>query len=186
MKKVIVFLANGFEEIEAVTMIDILRRAGVQVDTCSISNDLEVTGAHGIKLAADVRLNDIVDITIYDLVYTPGGMPGATNLRDNERVIETLRAFFDKDGKYVVAMCAAPICLERADIAEHIAGTCYPGFENQVGYKEYKKQAVVMDKNVITSMGPGTAVSLAIKVVEVLVAEETAKQLYDDTMLAFR
>lgn len=185
MKKVLVFMANGFEEIEEITVVDILRRAGAEVDMCSIHDTLMVEGAHGVRLEANLLLKDIADANVYDAVFAPGGMPGATNLRDDTRVIDIIRAFYDKAGKYIVSICAAPILLGKAGIAHELAGTCYPGFEGQVGYKEYHREAVVESKNVITSMGPGTAFRLALKVVEVLCGEDAASRLYDETQLKY-
>lgn len=185
MKKALIFMANGFEEIEAITLVDILRRADVHVDMCSIHDRLEVKGAHGIEVKADLLSSGIRDANAYDVILIPGGIPGATNLRDNEFVIDTVKAFYEKAGKWIASICAAPIVLGRAGIASGIAGTCYPGYESQVGYRSYAKEAVVCDKNVITSMGPGTAFDLALKLVERLLGADKAKSLYDGTLLAY-
>lgn len=185
MKKALIFMAEGFEEIEAITLVDILRRADVHVDMCSISEDLEVTGSHGITLKADIKLSDIKDEAIYDAIITPGGLPGSTNLRDDARVIEIFRSFFDKPDKVIASICASPMVLGKAGIGSQITGTCYPGFEEEAGFKQYKKEAVVMDKNVLTSMGPGTAFRLALKLTEVLVGEQKAQELYEQTMIKY-
>lgn len=184
MKKALVFLANGFEEIEAITPVDILRRAGIEVKTCSIQEELSVTGANGIKIEADIMLKDVNNADSYDILITPGGMPGATNLRNNETVVELISSFFDREGKYIASICAAPMVLGKAGITTELSGTCYPGFEAKAGFKNYLKEAVVVDKNVITSMGPGTAFLLALKIVEVLMGKAASDKIAEDTLLA--
>lgn len=185
MKKALIFMANGFEEIEAVTLVDILRRAAVHVDMCSIHDQIEVIGSHGIRLKADIKAGDLSNVDIYDVIMLPGGLPGATNLRDHAFVIDTVKAFYNQPGKWIASICAAPIVLGKAGITSNLTGTCYPGFESEAGYQSYRKQAVVVDKNVITSMGPGTAFVLAIKLVECLLGDEAAKKLYEGTLLQY-
>lgn len=185
MKKALVFMANGFEEIEAITLVDILRRAGVEVDMCSINEGLSVTGANGVKLEADIVLRDVKNPDIYDILITPGGMPGATNLRNNERVVEMIASFFDREGRFIASICAAPIILAKAGITTALSGTCYPGFEAKAAFKQYKQEAVVMDRNVITSMGPATAFRLALKVVEVLLGKEASERIAEDTLVKY-
>lgn len=185
MKKALVLLADGFEEIEALTLVDVLRRADVHVTMCSIHHQLEVIGAHGVKVMADSKLEEIEAVDNYDVVVAPGGMPGATNLRDDARVTDIFKSFYANPNKIVAAICAAPIILAKAGIAPQIVGTCYPGFEGEVGYKEYYKQAVVVDRNVLTSMGPGTAFALALKLVEIVVGEEKAKAIFEEMLLSY-
>lgn len=184
-KKALIFMAEGFEEIEAITLVDILRRADIRVDMCSIHDEPEVTGSHGIRVVADIRICDISDVNLYDAVLIPGGLPGATNLRDHDFVIDTVRNFYRQPEKLIASICAAPIVLGRAGITSDIAGTCYPGFENEVGYRSYSREAVVRDENVVTSMGPGTAFSLAIKLVAYLQGEEKAALLREGTLLRY-
>ena len=124
MKKVAVLLAEGFETIEALTSVDILRRAGVTCTTFGI-NEVEVTTSHSITIRADEVLND--EIYNYDVVILPGGMPGAVNLRDNEKVNEIVKKFYD-EGKIVAAICAAPQTLEQFGILDDKKCTSYPGF----------------------------------------------------------
>lgn len=185
MKKALVFMANGFEEIEACSLIDILRRAQVHVDMCSIHDTLEVEGAHGIRMVSDIRLSDIADVNRYDAIVIPGGMPGATNLRDNSFVVDSVNTFFDKPGKWIASICAAPIVLGKAGITADLAGTCYPGYEEQAGYGKYLKEPVVCEKNVVTSMGPGTALCLGIKLAELLQGEEVANALFEGMLLRY-
>lgn len=183
MKKALIFMANGFEEMEAVILTDVLRRAGVQADMCSIHDTLAIKGAHGIAMQADKKLSDLKDTNSYDAFIVPGGMPGAKHLRDDERVTRIFASFFDKPGKILATICAAPIVLGKAGIGPKIMGTCYPGFETEAGFKEYKKQAVVVDKNVFTSMGPGTAFCLALHLAAALVGDETAERLKEGMLL---
>lgn len=185
MKKALIFIAEGFEEIEAITLIDILRRADVQVDICSISDALEVTGSHGITIKTDIKLSEVENAEIYDAIITPGGLPGSTNLRDHKGVIDIFQRFFDKPNKVIASICASPIVLGKAGIGPQITGTCYPGFEQEAAFKDYKKEGVVLDKNVLTSMGPGTAFQLALKLTEVLVGEQKAQELYEQTMIKY-
>ncbi len=185
MKKALVFMANGFEEIEAITLVDILRRAEIHVDMCSIHEEREVTGSHGIRVRADLCLAELSSPELYAAVITPGGMPGSSHLRDDERVIEIIRFFFERKDKLIASICAAPIVLAKAGITPNLAGTCYPGFESEVGYAEYRKQAVCVHENVLTSMGAGTAFVLGLKLVEALAGKEKAEQLYEQTMLGY-
>ena len=164
MKKTAVLLADGFEEIEALTVVDIMRRGNVLCDMISINN-IEVIGAHNIKVSTD----KILDETIYDydLIVFPGGMPGATNLKKDKKVIETVKKF-DEEGKLVAAICAAPIVLAEAGIIQEKNVTSYPGFEDELKGCNYKEEKVVVDGNIITSRGPATAMEFSYKLLEVL------------------
>lgn len=164
MKRTAVFLADGFEEIEALTVVDIIRRGNVECDMVSIKN-IEVTGAHGIKVKSDKILDETIND--YDLIVFPGGMPGATNLKQDKKVIEVVKKFY-KEGKLVSAICAAPIVLAQAGIIEGKNITSYPGFEEQLKGCNYKEDRVVVDGNIITSRGPATAMEFAYKLLEVL------------------
>lgn len=164
MKKTAVLLADGFEEIEALTVVDIMRRGNVKCDMVSIK-DIEVTGAHGIKVTSDKVINE--SINDYDLIVCPGGMPGATNLQKNKMVIETIKKFY-KEKKFVAAICAAPIVLAEAGIIEGKNITSYPGFEEELKGCSYKEDTVVVDGNIITSRGPATAMEFSYKLLEIL------------------
>ncbi len=113
--KIIVFLAEGFEEVEALTVVDYLRRKDIQVDTISITEEKEVIGAHNIRVIADKTIEEIEDINLYKGAIIPGGMPGATNLRDDKRVIDIIKSLYEED-KLTAAICAGPIVLEKAGI----------------------------------------------------------------------
>lgn len=185
MKKTLVFLAHGFEEIEALTVVDVLRRAGVQVDLCSVEKELLVKAAHDIKVEADFLLKDLEEPKSYDCIYTPGGWPGAATLRDTPEVIELIQSFYNKENKIIAAICAAPIVLGKAGITEGLSGTCYPGFEKETGFANYQKKAVVKDRNVYTSIGAGAAFALAFALTEALVSKEMADKLYEGMMLPY-
>lgn len=164
MKKVFVLLAEGFEEIEALTVVDVVRRAGIQCDMVSLL-EKDVTGAHGITVKSDKGISD--DLKDYDLMVLPGGMPGSTYLKEDPRVIELVK-YFDKNSKIIAATCAAPIVLSAANIIENRNITSYPGFEDQLVGANYLEEVVVVDKNIITSRGPATTLAFAFKIVELL------------------
>lgn len=164
MMKTAVLLADGFEEIEALTVVDIMRRANVQCDMIAIK-DINVTGAHNIGVKADKVIDN--DIKDYDLIVLPGGMPGATNLQQDMKVLDTVR-YFNENNKYVAAICAAPIVLASVGIIENRNITSYPGFEDQLSGCNYKEDRVVVDGNIITSRGPATAMEFAYKLLEQL------------------
>ncbi|HEY8362738.1 MAG TPA: DJ-1 family glyoxalase III [Tissierellaceae bacterium] len=174
--KVIVFLANGFEEVEALTVVDYLRRKGIKVDTVSITDDKKVVGAHEVPVLADKLIDEINDLDSYDGVVIPGGIPGATNLRDNQRVIEIVKTLHEK-GKLTAAICAGPIVLERAGIIKGKRVTSYPGFEDELKGGIYEEKSVVVDGNIITSRGPALAVDFAIEIVKYLLGEDKAEEL---------
>lgn len=164
MKKVCVLLAEGFEEVEALTVSDIMRRANVKCDLVSTNKDKKVTSSHGVTLEADEILDESME---YDLVVLPGGIPGATNLRDDERVIKLLKKQ-NKEGKLIGAICAAPIVLGKAELTEGRKITSYPGYEDELPNCDYLEDAVVVDGNMITSRGPATAMAFSYKLLEVL------------------
>lgn len=182
MKKILLLLAEGFEEVEALTTVDYLRRVDIIVDTCSISGEKKVVGAHNIIVEADKNLNEVESIKNYDAIVIPGGLPGATNLRDNERVIELVQEF-NKEEKLIGAICAGPIVLERAGIIEGKRITSYPGFEDVLIEGIYKEELVVHDGNIVTARGPAVAVYFALKLVENLVGEKKAEALKKDILL---
>jgi 4-methyl-5(b-hydroxyethyl)-thiazole monophosphate biosynthesis len=164
MKKVAVLFAEGFEEIEALTVVDIMRRANVTCHMIGIDK-INVLGTHSIQVKCDKTLDN--DIKDYDLIVLPGGMPGAKNLQENKKVIEAVK-YFNESGKLVSAICAAPIVLGTANIIENRNITSYPGFEDELKGCNYKEDRVVVDGNIITSRGPATAMEFAYKLLEIL------------------
>lgn len=173
-KKVLIPLATGFEEIEAVTIIDVLRRAGVEVITAGLGHGL-VHGSHKIALAPDCRIDDVASGN-FDMIALPGGMPGATHLRDHPRLQQILREAKDA-GRWTAAICAAPMALGPSEITEGHAVTSYPGFADQFPHARYLEDRVVVDRTVITSRGPGTALEFALTLVEKLCGAEKAREL---------
>ena len=168
-------LAPGFEEIEAVTIVDVLRRGGVQVTTASLRG-LEVEGSHGITLRAD-RTLDAVKTEPFDAVVLPGGMPGASNLRDDPRIREILGAVVARGG-IAAAICAAPIALEAAGLLQGRRATSYPSFRDQlVSARERVAAHVVEDGPIVTSAGPGTALEFALALVGRLAGADVAAGL---------
>ena len=178
---ILVPLAPGFEEIEAVTIIDVLRRAELSVSVVGLAAG-PVTGAHGMTLETDGTLEQ-VDAASLRMVVLPGGMPGATNLMEDERLLGIIRALA-QSGRGVAAICAAPMVLARAGVLEGVSATCYPGFEDQLGAATRVTERVVRSGQVLTSRGPGTALEFALELVADLVGQEKAGQLGRDMLVA--
>ncbi|MGT2757297.1 DJ-1 family glyoxalase III [Streptococcus ovuberis] len=160
---VAVLLAPGFEEIEAITPIDVLRRAGIVVETLGFSEAVE--GSHGIRLVADKLWSG--DLSAYEMVVLPGGLPGADHLRDDTRLIEALQKAHEA-GAYLAAICAAPKVLGRAGLLKDKAYTCYPGVEEEIGHGKHQHDLVVQDGNIITAKGAGVSLAFAYKLVDIL------------------
>lgn len=168
MKKVAILLADGFEEIEALTPKDVLNRAGYECDLISIKNDCTVTGANGITVMANKILKNEDNLEEYAMIVLPGGMPGAKYLSEDEHVLSIIK-LFDIKQKYIAAICASPaMVLSKAGIVEGRMVTSYPGMENYLTNAIYIDNTVVQDKNIITSRGPATALEFAYKIVDVL------------------
>lgn len=175
MKPLYVFLAPGFEEIEAVTVLDVLRRAQLNVVSVSLSGDLAVTGAHGIAVSADTLYPDI-DVADADLLILPGGMPGTNNLNVHEGLKKAIKRHADA-GKPIAAICAAPLILGQLGLLEGREATCYPGFEEHLKGARLSKQAVVKDGPFLTANGPGAAARFALQIVKDFKGEEVAEAL---------
>ncbi len=172
-------LADGFEEVEAITPADFLRRAGVEVRLVGIGGSV-VTGGHGIAVTADTTIDEISEIP--DGIIVPGGMPGAENVAASEKALELIRNTFDA-GKLVAAICAAPaVVLQKAGVLTGRKVTCYPGFESRLDGCDFSAERVVIDGNLITSRGPGTAAEFAVKLVETLVGAEAASDIHRKTL----
>lgn len=183
MKKAIVLLAKGFEEVEALTVVDVLRRGGVHCITCSIDGDEEVLGSHSIHVKAN-NLLEKVNVDKYDVLVIPGGMPGAANLRDCEKVIELVKKF-NNDKKIIAAICAGPIVLGKAGVLNDKKVTCYPGFEGELEEATHCEEIVVQDGNIITSRGPATAMYFSFKILENLADTETVEKLKEAMQVKF-
>jgi len=162
MKRVLVPLAEGFEELEAVTIIDVLRRAGIDVVVASLGDSL-VAGSHGIRIAADTPLAALAEQE-FDMIAMPGGMPGADHLKKDARVAALIQ-HLQRQGKPVAAICAAPMVLAAAGALDGRRATSYPGFLDDATRTTVVDEAVVNDNGVITSRGPGTALDFALALV---------------------
>lgn len=172
---VYVFLAHGFEEIEALTAVDLMRRAEMQVKMVSIMEEKLVYGAHGIGVEADILLKEAAFDQCEMLVF-PGGMPGTTNLCNHKELIEELKAFA-KTGKTVAAICAAPMVLAKAGLYDGHQATIYPGMEDELVGAVPTAGNVVKSGNFITSKGPGTAMDFALALIAERKGEEKAAEI---------
>ena len=175
MSRVGIFLADGFEEIEGLTVVDILRRAGIDISMISINGKKKVTGAHGIALDTD---EDIVqcDPDKLDMLVLPGGMPGTTNLAACEKLTEALKKA-DQEKRGIAAICAAPSVLGDLGFLKGKKAVCYPGFESRLTGAEVLAVPVVTYGHITTSRGMGTAIAFALELTKRLKDEETAKQV---------
>jgi 4-methyl-5(b-hydroxyethyl)-thiazole monophosphate biosynthesis len=169
-KKVLVPIADGSEEIEAVCIIDVLRRAGARVTVASV-HQLQVEASRGVKIVADKLIDDCTE-TEYDLIALPGGIPGAEHLRDSEELTRLLKKQ-KKEGKLYAAICASPaVVLQHHGLLASLNATCHPFFAGDIKNSDSIESRVVVDGNCITSQGPGTAIEFALKLVEVLFGKE--------------
>ena len=175
MKKTAILFASGYEEVEALTVVDLLRRAKIGCDIISVADSGQVTGSHGISIGADRNFSG-TDFRQYDAVILPGGMPGTTKLAVDERVIELLRSF-SAAGKLTAAICAAPTVLAKAGLLEGRKAVCYPGMEGQLTGAKVSFEPVAVDGTVITSRGLGTAIVFALSIVQYFEGKERAEAL---------
>ena len=166
-------MAEGFEEIEALAVVDILRRAEIEIELVSISESRYVKGAHGIEVSADKLITEIQE---YDMIFLPGGYPGYINLESCTGVINVLHDCI-KSNKYISAICAAPSILGKQGILENKKACCFPGFENDLIGADVCFDEVVVSENIITSRGAGTAHKLAFKIIELFKSKDVADKL---------
>lgn len=180
--RVLIPLADGVEELEAVTVIDVLRRGGVEVTSAALGKTLPVKGSRGVVVLADA-VWDALDTAAFDALVLPGGGKGTEALLADTRVIEAVQAF-DGEGKYVAALCAAPTVLAAAGILEDRKATCYPTCAEELG-RSYDNAPVIADGNVITSQGPGTAMLFALVLVQHFAGDEAARRVADGLLTQF-
>jgi len=176
MAKILIAIANGFEEIEAVSIIDVARRANIEVVIAAVE-DLNLVGTHNIHIKADIKIED-VSVQDFDMIVLPGGLPNAFTLAEDINVQRLLKEFKDKNKK-IASICAAPYALHKAGVLGKNY-TCYPSFEKKIkddGYQTTKD--VVIDENIITSKGPATSMSFALEIVKILKGEEIYKSVKD-------
>ena len=181
MKTILVFLADGFEEIEALTPVDVLRRAGLSVQTVSIMDKQVVAGAHGVPVLADVMFAD-VNTEDAEMILLPGGLPGATNLDAHEGLGQMVLDFA-KEEKPLAAICAAPLVLGNRGLLQGKKATCYPGFETYLQGAEYTAALVEKDGNIITGKGPGAAMEFAFAIVEKYCGIDKVNELKQGMMI---
>jgi len=174
---VLVPLAEGFEEIEVMTIVDVLRRAGIKVSMAGLPGTI-VEGSRNVKVLADTKLEDVVEKD-YDAVVLPGGSPGYTNLSKSQKVKKII-GDFHRDGKLVAAICGGPTVLAEAGILTNVKATVYPGLEKCI--PKPRNERVLVEGNVITSQGPGTAMEFSLKLVEHLAGKETMKNVKEQLL----
>lgn len=175
MSKVYVFLAEGFEEIEGLTVVDLLRRAGIATEMVSVTDSKTVTGSHKIPVTADGMFDDYTFDDAKVLVL-PGGMPGTLNLGNHEGLCELLKKHYEKNGM-IAAICAAPSVFGRLGFLEGRIATCYPGFEGQLSGASVCATKVAVDGNVTTAKGMGAAIDFSLKLIEQLLGKEKAMEI---------
>lgn len=175
MKKVSVFVAPGFEEVECLTVVDLLRRAGMEVTLISVGAEKQITGSNGITILADKFFEDM-DYSTMDLLVLPGGQPGTTNLKACRKLLDLLEEF-NSQGRKIAAICAAPTVFGSMGILKGKKATCYPGCEGELDGAEFLEQRVVVDGNITTSRGIGTAISFALSLIEQLDSREKAEAI---------
>jgi len=186
MASVLLPLAKGFEEVEAISLVDVLRRGGVEVRMAHLDGDMDtelVLGANGITVKADTSIANVI-VEDFDMILLPGGWDGTYALAENETVQRLLKEF-KKNDKLIGSICAAAFALKEADVLTHNY-TCYPGAKDEVNHEGYRDdQAVVTDGNIMTSRGPGTALCFGLEIVKRLVGDETYQAIKEGMLLDF-
>ena len=167
-------LAQGFEEIEALAVVDILRRGELNINTVSITENKTVVGAHGISVITDITIGDMSED--FEALILPGGMPGTLNLK-NCKILEQIIIKANNDKKIIGAICAAPMILGELGLLKDKTGTCYPSFENHLNGCDFKESRVCVSQNIITSRGAGTAHDFAFEILKQLQNEEISKNV---------
>lgn len=178
--KIMVLLAEGFEEVEFVTIVDVLRRAGMDVTVVGLKAG-PIDGSHGVKVMSDALVDNIT-ADQFDSVVLPGGYPGFVNLGEDERVLELLREM-NLSGKYITAICGAPAVLSKAGVIEGKKVTIHPGVKDQLVTGSYVDQRVVVDGRVVTSQGPGTAMEFSLKLVELFAGKAKMEEVKEDILV---
>ena len=175
MAKVFIFLATGFEETEAIAPIDILRRAGLETEVVSVTSQKEVTGAHGITVVADSLFED-TDFSKGEMLILPGGMPGAKNLSEHAG-LKKVMINYNGNGKYISAICAAPMVLGEMGLLKGEKAVSYPGYEKYLSGAQMTQERVVVSGKFVTGKGPGAAIEFALKIVEILKTKSVAEEI---------
>ena len=179
MSKVYILMADGFEEIEGITVVDLLRRARIDIKMVSITDTLKVVTSHNIEIKADILLSDIInegEQEMADMLVLPGGMKGTNNLKASAEVDSLIRKY-QVAGKYLAAVCAAPTVYGEKGLLEGKKATCYPGLEDGLVGAVKMKDNVVVDGQFITSRGFGTSIDFGLKMIELLISAEKAQEI---------
>lgn len=177
MNKVFVFLADGFEEIEGLTVVDFLRRAEIDTVMVSVGDSKRIIGSHRIEVKADIMFHEVLEPE-GSMFVLPGGMPGTLHLKEHEGLCKLLKKAY-ANGKYIAAICAAPTVLEACGLLEGKKATSYPAMEKELVSADYQTDKVVVDGKIITSRGMGTAIDFAAKMVEIFKGTDTKDELLD-------
>ncbi len=175
MEKYIIIMNDTFEEVEALTQVDFLRRADITVDMVSITGKLEITSNRGIKVLAEKLIEDI-DYNEYSGIIIPGGLPSAFGIRDDERVIEIIKKF-DEEKKLIAGICAAPCAIAKAGVLKGRKATIYPGMEKDLLDADFDDSPICVDENIITAKGAGLSLELAYTLVRIIKGKIQEKQL---------
>lgn len=181
MKKAFVFFAEGFEEIEALTIVDVLRRAEIPVVQVSVTSKKEVAGAHGITIIADALFEE-VNFNDSEILILPGGMPGSSNLQAHEGLAKVIQEK-EQNQEALAAICAAPMVLGQLGVLKGKEAVCYPGFEDQLIDAQIKSDSCIQSGNVITGRGPGAALDFSLKLVETIKGKAAADQLAEGMLV---
>lgn len=168
-----VLFAEGFEEVEALTVVDMLRRAEIEVNMISADGKQSVKGAHGIEVIMDADISGVKD---GEMIFLPGGIPGVPNLAGNRKVVALINEYYNSD-KYIAAICAAPSILGALGMLDGKEATCYPSFSNKLGNGKYTDTEVTVDGKIITSKAAGTAMEFSFKLIEILKNKEIADKV---------
>lgn len=180
MKKVYLFLAYGFEEVEALTTVDLLRRGGIEAITVSVSTSNIVTGAHKIPVTADIKIDEIT-LNEADAIVLPGGQPGVDNLMTCDIMKKIIQSAYESN-KLICAICAAPMILGKMGLLEGRKATCYPSCTGALTGAEVSDDKVCVDGNIVTSQGVGTAIDFALEIIKILASEEISNQVKESIL----
>ncbi|NLK63186.1 MAG: DJ-1/PfpI family protein [Fusobacteria bacterium] len=180
-KKAFLILANGFEEIEAIAVYDILKRANINIYLVSITGEKIVRSTRKMGLSADFLFEE-VNFNDGDIIILPGGMPGSDNIANHDGINNIIQKYYD-EGKKLAAICAAPLVFGRLNLLNNKNATCYPGIESELKGATISEDKVVVSENIITSKGPGTAVHFALKLVEELKSKEISDKIKKDMLI---
>lgn len=175
MSLVYVFLAEGFEEVEALAVVDVLRRADIDTKMVSVSDKYEVKSSHDVIIRADLLIDE-ADFDKADMLFLPGGIPGTPNLASNPVLMQNIIEF-NKQGKKLAAICAAPSIFGELGILEGKTASCFPGYEDKLKGADYKREKFITDGNITTGRGMGSAIELGLELVRILISEDKSEDI---------